>query len=65
MPRGRTDVRNGSIVDLQIAPGRVTARVAESELYKIEIKIKPLTPKLSKSIQTECGGKIDSLMELL
>ena len=65
LPRGRTYVRNGSVVDLKIAPGRVTARVAGSELYKIEIKIKPLTPKLWKSIQTECGGKIDSLMELL
>lgn len=65
LPRGRTYVRNGSVVDLQIAPGRVTARVAGSELYKVEIKIKPLAPKLWKSIQTECGGKIDSLMELL
>src|SRR5437899_8761624 len=64
-PRGRTYVRNGSVVDLQIAQGKVMARVAGSELYKIEIKIKPLAPKLWKSIQTECAGKIDSLMELL
>ena len=35
------------------------------ELYKIEIKIKPLAPSLWKSIQTECAGKIDSLIELL
>ena len=65
MPRGRTYVRNRSVVDLQIAQGKVTARVAGSNLYKIEIKIKPLTAKLWKSIQTECAGKIDSLMELL
>src|SRR5216110_1747740 len=65
LPRGRTYVRNGSVVDLQIAKGNVTARVSGSELYKIEIKIKPLAPKLWKSIQTECAGKIDSLMELL
>ena len=65
LPRGRTYVRNGSVVDLQIAQGKVMARVAGSELYKIEIKIKPLAPKLWKSIQTECAGKIDSLMELL
>jgi len=65
LPRGRTYVRNGSVVDLQISQGKVTARVSGSSLYKIEIKIKPLTANLWKSIQTECAGKIDSLIELL
>ena len=65
LPRGRTYVRNGSVVDLQISKGNVTALVSGSELYKIEIKIKPLAPALWKSIQTECAGKIDSLIELL
>jgi uncharacterized Zn finger protein len=65
LPRGRTYIRNGSVVDLQIAPGKVMARVAGSDLYKIEIKIKPLAAGLWKSIQKECAGKIDSLMELL
>lgn len=65
LPRGRTYVRNGSVVDLQISKGGVTARVSGSELYKIEIKIKPLAPGLWKAIQTECAGKIDSLIELL
>ena len=65
LPRGRTYVRNGSVVDLQISKGNVTARVSGSELYRIEIKIKPLAPSLWKSIQTECAGKIDSLIELL
>jgi uncharacterized Zn finger protein len=65
LPRGRTYVRNGSVVDLQVSQGNVTARVSGSELYKINIKIKPLAPALWKSIQTECAGKIDSLIELL
>ena len=65
LPRGRTYVRNGSVVDLQISRGKVTARVSGSSLYRIEIKIKPLAASLWKSIQTECAGKIDSLMELL
>ena len=34
LPRGRTYVRNGSVVDLQIAPGAVTALVSGSELYR-------------------------------
>ena len=65
LPRGRTYVRNGSVVDLQIGKGAVTALVSGSSLYKIQIKIKPLAPALWQSIQTECAGKIDSLIELL
>jgi uncharacterized Zn finger protein len=65
LPRGRTYVRNGSVVHLEVSQGKVTARVSGSSLYKIEIKIKPLAPTLWKSIQTECAGKIDSLIELL
>ncbi len=65
LPRGRSYVRNGSVVDLQIGCGKITARVSGSSLYQIEIKIKPLQPALWKSIQTECAGKIDSLIELL
>jgi len=65
LPRGRTYVRNGSVVDLQISKGQVTARVSGSDLYRITIKIKPLAPALWKALQTECAGKIDSLIELL
>src|SRR6059036_30093 len=39
LPRGRTYVRNGSVVDLRIAPGAVTALVSGSELYDIEVKV--------------------------
>ncbi len=65
LPRGRTYVRNGSVMDLQISEGKVTAMVSGSELYKLEIKIKPLAKTLWKAIQAECAGKIDSLIELL
>src|SRR6186713_714856 len=40
LPRGRTYVRNGSVVDLQIGPLEVTAMVSGSELYKVKISIK-------------------------
>ena len=65
LPRGRTYVRNGSVVDLKIGQGKVSAQVSGSELYRIEINIKPLAASLWKSIQAECAGKIDSLIELL
>ena len=65
LPRGRTYVRNGSVVDLQISPGCITSQVSGSELYKISIRIKPLAKEVWKAIQTECAGKIDSLIDLL
>lgn len=65
LPRGRTYVRNGSVVDLKIAPGKVTALVSGSSLYRVEITIKPLeSPRWQQVIQN-CSGKIDSLVELL
>src|SRR5262249_60375358 len=65
MPRGRTYVRNGSVVDLQVAKGKVTAMVAGTELYKIEITIAPVKSTHWKSICQDCAGSIDSLVELL
>ena len=65
LPRGRTYVRNGSVVDLQIAKGEVTAMVAGSSLYKIKITIAPVTAARWKAICRDCAGTIDSLVELL
>src|SRR3954453_10449676 len=42
LPRGRTYVRNGSVVDLQIHPGKITALVSGSSLYKVAIDIAEL-----------------------
>lgn len=65
MPRGRTYVRNGSVVHLQIEPGRVTAVVAGSEIYDVEIKIAVLPKAMWKCVKSQCGGKIGSVVELL
>src|SRR6266705_635980 len=42
LPRGRTYVRNGSVVDLQIAKGEVAALVAGSQLYRVKVAIAPV-----------------------
>jgi uncharacterized Zn finger protein len=65
LPRGRTYVRNGSVIDLQIEAGRVTALVSGSEIYKVEIEIKPLAKARWTAIKRQCAGKIESLVELL
>src|SRR5580692_11495170 len=65
LPRGRTYVRNGSVVDLQISAGTIDAYVSGSELYKVELKIAPVKKDQWKCICTDCSGAIDSLVELL
>jgi uncharacterized Zn finger protein len=65
LPRGKTYVRNDSILDLQIRTGLVTAMVMGSELYSIRVKISPLTPAQWKAIKKKCAGQIGSLVELL
>ena len=65
IPRGRTYVRNGSVVDLQIAKGEIVAMVAGSSLYKIKIAIAPVKAAHWKAVCRDCAGAIDSLVELL
>jgi uncharacterized Zn finger protein len=65
LPRGRTYVRNGSVVDLQIAPGRIEARVSGSSIYRATVTVTAL-PKLRwEMLVADCAGGIDSLVELL
>jgi len=65
LPRGRTYVRNGSVVDLEIAPGEVNAIVSGSEIYRVAVKVSAVPKTRWKSICTDCTGAIDSLVELL
>ena len=65
LPRGRTYVRNGSVVDFRIAPGEIRALVFGSDLYRVTIKIQPVQKAAWKALKTECAGRVDSLMDLL
>lgn len=65
LPRGRSYVRNGSVVDLQIAKGEVAAMVSGSELYQIKITISPVAAKRWRAICRDCAGTVGSLVELL
>src|ERR1700722_9913671 len=56
LPRGRTYVRNGSVIDLQIAPGTIQALVSGSEIYKITGKVTPVGKGRWQSICTDCAG---------
>lgn len=65
LPRGRTYLRNGSVLDLKIEPAKVTALVMGSSLYKQTVEIHPIAGARWDKIKKACSGKIDSLVELL
>ena len=65
LPRGRTYVRNGSVVDLQVNGGEIRALVMGSELYKVTVKVSPIPKAHWSAICKDCSDSIDSLVELL
>lgn len=65
LPRGRSYVRNGSVIDLKIEPGKVLAQVMGSRLYRTAIAITPLPATSWQQLVKECTGSIASLVELL
>lgn len=65
LPRGRTYVRDGSVIDLQIGKGEITALVSGSSIYSVKVTIRPLERNRWKALIETCSGQIDSLVELL
>jgi uncharacterized Zn finger protein len=65
LPRGRTYVRNGSVIDLQIRRGTVAAIVSGSEIYRVTIDIQALATSAWKQIKRDCSQAITSLIDLL
>jgi uncharacterized Zn finger protein len=65
LPRGRTYVRNRSVIDLQITPGEVKALVSGSRIYKVAVKVAAVPKTRWTTICRDCAGGIDSLVELL
>ncbi len=65
LERGRTYVRTGAVIDLQIRPGRVVAAVMGTECYRTEIDIEEVSASAWTAIQRDCAGSIGSLVDLL
>lgn len=65
LPRGRTYVRNGSVIHLEISKGCIEAKVSGSSLYSGKFTVTPLAPARWAAIKTACAGRIDSLVGLL
>ena len=58
-------MRNGSVVHLEIQPGKISALVSGSELYTVEITITALSDSHWNCLKGQCSGQIGSLVELL
>jgi uncharacterized Zn finger protein len=65
LPRGRTYVRNGSVVHLEIVRGKILARVSGSTLYTVNIEIDPLAQARWRAFKQRSAGKVGTLVELL
>ncbi len=65
LPRGRTYVNSGSVVDLQISRGKVEALVSGSDLYEVKIGVAVTPAARWKAICKDCAGSVGSLVELL
>ena len=65
LPRGRTYVRNGSVIDLQIADGAVRAKVMGSSLYQVGVNVSAVPAHQWQAISTDCAGSVSTLVELL
>jgi uncharacterized Zn finger protein len=65
LPRGRSYVRHGAVIDLQIMAGKIAALVSGTSTYDVAVKIRSLPPKSWTQLAAECAGHIDSLVDLL
>jgi uncharacterized Zn finger protein len=65
--RGRSYVRHGAVLDLQISAGQVKSLVQGSRAkpYTVTIKIKGIAKAIWQNMKAACAGKLDSLPELL
>jgi len=65
LPRGRSYLRNGSVIDLKIGSGEVSAQVMGSRLYRITVRISEVAAAHWRRIAQDCAQSIDSMVELL
>ncbi len=62
---GRSLLRHGCVLDLQIAPGHISALVSAEQLYEVSLHISPMDEESLEALRIACGSKIDSLVSLL
>jgi uncharacterized Zn finger protein len=65
LPKSRTMLRQGKVMDLAIRPGEITSVVAGTALHDVIVKIAPLDPEAWQALCAACKGRVGSLLDLL
>lgn len=65
LPRGRSYLRQGHVYNLAIEPGLVSAIVAGSSLYEVQVRIESLLKPDWSRLKEDCVGQVGSLLDLL
>src|SRR5438309_12096253 len=65
LPRGRTYVRSGCVIDLKIGSGIVKALVSGTIVYQVQIRVEPIAKTRWNTVCAGVAGGIDSLVQLL
>lgn len=65
LSRGRSYVRNGFVIDLQIDVGKVFAKVKGSSLYDVKIVIDPIPDSKRQWLNQKCANKIENISALV
>lgn len=65
LSRGRAYVRSGCVIDLKICEKEVIALVKGSSLYRVKVRIDPLSPSKTKTLSQKCTDKIENINALI
>lgn len=65
LPRGRSYVRSGAVVDLRVEPGVIHAKVSGTRLYTTTITVQALAPAVWRAAVDRHAGQVASLVDLL
>lgn len=65
LPRGRSYLRQGAVLDLQVGRGTIKAVVSGTQIYEVSIGIDTLAKEAWTRLKKEGAGKVGSLIDLL
>jgi len=65
LPRGRSYLRGGRVMDLDVMEGEIFAYIAGTNLYEVSIFIEPLEAGRWEGLKNAVAGKISNLIDLL
>lgn len=65
LPRGRSYLKHGALLHLELSAGAVSALVSGSAIYEVNVRVDALPKRRWSSLTKQCAGQISSVLELL